>query len=114
MSISAISSLSSGTALAGLSPSSLSDPRATTSLPPEKQTAQAAKQFEAILIRQLIGDSVNKLMSGGPGGGGDQMYGYMLTDSLATSIANGGGLGVGKILQQQLTPKGASNPEAKK
>jgi Rod binding domain-containing protein len=36
------------------------------------------------------------------------IYGYMLTDTLAQSMAAGGGLGMAKIIEQQLTPPGQS------
>ena len=42
------------------------------------------------------------LLQGGPSG---QVYGYMLTDGLATEIADGGGLGLAHVLQAQLSQK---------
>jgi Rod binding domain-containing protein len=36
------------------------------------------------------------------------MYGYMLTDTLATNLAQGGGLGLARMLEKQLTPKSAA------
>ena len=50
------------------------------------------------------------LMSGGLGGGesgGGGVYGYMATDVMANSLSQGGGLGLSKILEKQLTPKGS-------
>ena len=42
------------------------------------------------------------------------MYGYMLTDALADKVVQGGGLGLARMLEKQLTPKGvAAAPEAK-
>lgn len=78
----------------------------------KKEVAQAAKQFEAIILRQLISPAIEPLMSNGVGGkgkggsGGGGVYGYMLTDVMADSLSKGGGLGLSKILEQQLTPKG--------
>ena len=40
---------------------------------------------------------------------GIRRYGYLLTDTLATKLAEGGGLGLAKILQKQLTPHGAAS-----
>lgn len=77
-------------------------------LPKAQQAHAAATQFEAIMVRQLLSQSVGKLMSGGSEGshtGGD-IYGYMLTDSIADKIAQGGGLGLARMLEKQLTPKG--------
>ena len=52
---------------------------------------------------------------GGMGGGGQSsgggVYGYMLTDVLANSLAQGGGLGWAKMLEKQLTPAHAG-PES--
>lgn len=72
------------------------------------QVAAAAGQFEAILLRQFLQDSVGKIMGGhdsGPQGG---VYGYLLTDVLASKLAEGGGLGLSRVLQQQLSPQGVS------
>jgi flagellar protein FlgJ len=81
-------------------------PAALRGLPQSEQVKAAAGQFEAIILRELLQDSVGKLTGGDKNGGG--MYGFMLTDVLANQLTAGGGLGLGKILQQQLTPKGAT------
>jgi Rod binding domain-containing protein len=65
----------------------------------------AAQQFEAILVRQLLGDSLKPMMGAtqeGGGSGGD-VYQYMITDIVAQSVAQGGGLGIAKMLIPQLT-----------
>ncbi len=105
--------------LSGLSPRA---PR-TTALEPAPRPAEqarggakadeikrAAGQFEAIILRQLLAPTIEPLMSGGlseGGGSGGGVYGYMLTDVLATSLGAAGGLGLSKMLTQQLTPRGA-------
>jgi peptidoglycan hydrolase FlgJ len=66
---------------------------------PEK-TAEVSRQFEAILLRQFLGESMKPLLEDGPSG---QVYGYLLTDSLANTITKAGGLGIANILQAQLT-----------
>jgi flagellar protein FlgJ len=72
---------------------------------------KAASQFEAIILRQLLAPSMESMMSGGLGGskesGGGGMYGYMLTDTLANSLSQGGGLGLARMLEKQLTPHNA-------
>jgi hypothetical protein len=75
---------------------------------------KAASQFEAIIIRQLLEPSITPIMSGGLGGAegsGGGVYGYMLTDVLSNSFAQGGGLGWAKLLEKQLSshPAGADN-----
>jgi Rod binding domain-containing protein len=62
--------------------------------------AKASQQFEGILLRQILGESLKPMMEHGPG---SQVYSYFLTDSLANSIGNAGGLGLGHVLQTQLT-----------
>ena len=77
--------------------------------------SRAAGQFEAIILRQLLTPTIEPLMSGGLGGAGGSgggVYGYMLTDVLATSLGAAGGLGLSKMLTQQLTPSGAPSDEA--
>lgn len=62
----------------------------------------ASQQFEAILLRQFLTESMGPMLQGGPSG---QVFGYMVTDSLASSISEGGGLGLAHILQSQLGGK---------
>lgn len=74
---------------------------------------KAAESFEAIILRQLLTPTIEPLMSGGLGGtpgpasGGGSVYGYMLTDTLANSLSKGGGLGLARMIEKQLTPRGA-------
>ena len=87
---------------------------ASTQLSPQ-QIQAAARQFEAIILRQLLTPAIEPLMSHGLGGnsaekstsGGGGVYGYLVTDVLANSLSQGGGLGLARILEKQLTPKGA-------
>jgi peptidoglycan hydrolase FlgJ len=63
------------------------------------ELADASKQFESILLRQFLGESMKGLLDGGESG---QVYGYLMTDSLANSLSAGGGLGLSSVLQAQL------------
>ncbi len=71
---------------------------------------KVAEQFEAIIVRQLLKPAIDPIMSGGGGqggaigGGGGGVYGYLLTDVLAGSLAEGGQLGFAHLIEQQLTP----------
>jgi peptidoglycan hydrolase FlgJ len=72
---------------------------------------KAASQFEAIILRQLLSPSMESMMSSGLGGSKDSgggMYGYMLTDTLATSLSQGGGLGLARMLEKQFTSRSAA------
>lgn len=83
-----------------LSPTGL-DKVDTTGNPkdPEK-IAKVSKQFESILLRQFLGESMKPLLQDGPSG---QVYGYFLTDALANEISEGGGIGLAHIIQTQLS-----------
>jgi flagellar protein FlgJ len=74
---------------------------ALKNLPQADQVKAAAGQFEAIILRQLLEDSVGKLTGGEKSG----MYGYMMTDVLANKLTEGGGLGLAKVFEQQLSPR---------
>ncbi|WP_221030234.1 flagellar biosynthesis protein FlgJ [Actomonas aquatica] len=75
---------------------------------------KVAAQFEAIIVRQLLKPAIDPIMGGGGGmgggqggavgGGGGGVYGYLLTDVLAGSLAQGGKLGFASLVEQQLTP----------
>ena len=60
---------------------------------------KVSRDFESILLRQFLSESMKPLLDGGEAG---QVYGYLLTDSLAGSISQAGGLGLCSILQAQL------------
>ena len=89
-------------------------------LDPAEQRAAVAGQFEAILLRQFLQESVGSMMGGeskGGGGGGGSVYGFMLTDTLADKLSQGRGMGIAPMIAKQLTPRGsidgAANQEAK-
>lgn len=103
MALASVSSLA--TRAASLVPGS--DPRAIARLPENEQVKAAAGQFEAILVRQFLEKSVGNLLGGGSDGPGANVYGYLLTDTLATQLTAGGGLGLSQILERQLSPRGA-------
>ena len=60
-------------------------------LPQSEQIKAAAGQFEAIILRQLLQDSMSKLAGDEKSGGG--MYSYMMTDVFANKLTEGGGMG---------------------
>ncbi len=84
-----------------LSPSPQSAPAAPDAAQHSKDAdlTKASQQFESILLRQFLSESMKSLLSGGEAG---QVYGYMLTDSLANSLSEGGGMGLSSVLQAQL------------
>jgi Rod binding domain-containing protein len=70
------------------------------------QSAEVASQFEAILVRQLLAPTMTSIL--GKEGAASNIYGDMLTDTLAQQLTRGGGLGLGQLLQHQLTPRASS------
>lgn len=86
-------------------------------LSPDEQRTAVSGQFEAILMRQFLQDSIGSMMGGGGSGGGGGVYSYMLTDTLADKLTQGRGMGIAPMIAKQLTPRGAvvspANQEAK-
>lgn len=62
-------------------------------------------QFEAVLVRQLLGKSVGAMLGGSDNVAGT-VYGDMMTDALAEKLTAGTGLGLGRFIEKQLTPRG--------
>jgi Rod binding domain-containing protein len=74
---------------------------------PAQQVKAVAGQFEAILLGQMLNKSLGSLMGGSDTPSGS-IYGYMLTDVFSQKLAQEGGLGLGKLLEQQLAPRGGA------
>lgn len=71
---------------------------------PAAQRAAVATQFEAILVRQLLGPVLTKLLNQGEGPAAG-VYGDLLTDALANQLTAGPGLGLGRVIERQLEPR---------
>lgn len=71
-----------------------------------EQGAAVAAQFEAILVRQLLGKTMNSMLGGAQSGVAGSIYGDMLADTISQQLTAGHGLGLGRFLEQQFTPKG--------
>lgn len=72
---------------------------------PAEQRKAVAGQFEAIMLRQMLTQSVGSMMGGDDSPSGS-VYGYLLTDTFAQKLAAAGGMGLSKVIEQQLTPAG--------
>src|SRR5687768_187836 len=86
-------------------------------VPQEQKIAEVSRQFEAVLLRQILTQAQkpmfkNTLMPGG--GATSAIYQDMFTEQLADRISQGGTFGFAKVLQQQLTvesgPKNSDRP----
>ncbi len=101
MNVSAVSPRQSAAQVASM----MANPGKMQDLPQSEQVKAVAGQFEAILLRQFLQESVGSIMGGKEGGPGGSVYGYLLTDVLSNQLSSAGGLGLGNILQHQLTPR---------
>ena len=68
-----------------------------------QQRVEVAAQFEAILMRQLLGPTMTSMV-GSSGDASSSVYGDLLTDTFSQQLTRAGGLGLGRVLQQQLAP----------
>jgi flagellar protein FlgJ len=98
-----VASISSHNAAAAANLAASGKAAGLKNLPQADQIKAAAGQFEAIILRQLLQDSMSKLAGGEQSGGG--MYSYMMTDVMANKLTEGGGLGLAKVFEQQLAPR---------
>jgi peptidoglycan hydrolase FlgJ len=73
---------------------------------PTEQRAAVAAQFEAILVRQLLGKTMTSMLGGADSGAAGSIYGDMLADTMSQQLTTGSGLGFGRFLEKQLTPRG--------
>lgn len=85
-------------------PGVLGQPSSAARTPAEQRKAVSG-QFEAIMLRQMLSDSVGKMLGGEDSPSGS-IYGYLLTDVFSQQLARAGGLGLGKVIEKQLTPAG--------
>lgn len=73
---------------------------------PAAQRTAVAQQFEAILVRQLLSKTMSSMLGSEKSGPAANIYGDMLTDTFAQQLTSGPGLGLGRMLEKQLTPRG--------
>ena len=110
MDVSSLTSVSAGSAasqladLATVRSNRVLTPSQLRTAAPEVQRKQVAQQFEAILVRQLLGKTLTSMV-GQSNDASTSVYGDMLTDSFAQQLTRGGGLGLASLLEKQLTPR---------
>jgi flagellar protein FlgJ len=75
-------------------------------LTPAQKIAEASRQFEAVLLRQILGDAqktvIPSALSDNSTAAG--IYQDLITNTLADNISKSGALGLAKVFEQQLTP----------
>ena len=79
---------------------------ALRSATPVAQRGAVAAQFEAVLVRQLLGPTLTSMLGGTEGGVAGSVYGDLLADTLSPQLSAGRGLGLGRFIEQQLAPRG--------
>jgi Rod binding domain-containing protein len=60
---------------------------------------EVARQFEAVLVRQMMQETMKPLLENGHSG---QVYGYFIADALSESFTKAGGFGLQSVLEAQL------------
>lgn len=70
---------------------------------PAEQRAAVSAQFEAVLVRQLLGKTVTSML--GSGNAASSIYGDLLTDTFAQKLTSGSGMGLARVIEKQLTPR---------
>lgn len=65
----------------------------------DAKLAEASRQFEGVLVRQILSESMKSMLQDGASG---QVYGYYLNDTISDSITKGGGLGLASVFQAQI------------
>jgi Rod binding domain-containing protein len=77
---------------------------------PDPRQAQAARDFEAVFLRQMLApmEKAGKVDKEGAGSG---MYGQMIVGALADAMAASGGIGLAKELCRAIVPTGGAAME---
>ncbi|MBC2595035.1 hypothetical protein H5P28_12275 [Ruficoccus amylovorans] len=80
--------------------------------PPVTNLAEASQQFEAVFLRQFLGDALKPLLSATPEGegGNAHVYQYMVTQVLSDSLAEREVFGLATLLQHQLSGFAEQDP----
>jgi peptidoglycan hydrolase FlgJ len=73
-------------------------------VPERQKIAETCRQFEAVLLRQILGDARKSAISDGEehDPAVDGIYNDMITNQLADSISRSGAFGLAKSLESQL------------
>ena len=74
------------------------------SVPQADRLAAASREFEAVLLRQYLGEALKPMTeSGSLFGNSNPMYGYLINDALAGGLSSAGVFGFSNVLQAQLS-----------
>ena len=95
----------SATTAGSAAPVNRADVGAPAASSARKSTAQAAQQFEAVFLAQMIQMASEGLESEGPfsGGHGEDMFRSILAENLGREMARTGGVGLSAAVSRTLT-----------
>ncbi len=79
--------------------------------PASPEMRQAAQQFEAIFLRQLLGQLGKGLSAGKSSGVAGSVYGSMVVDAVAGAASEGGGIGLSEIILRSMLAGQPSDPK---
>lgn len=103
--------------VAAWTPTQTVDP--TGKSPDAAELKDASRKFEALLLKQFLGQALKPLLhdSLGSNAPGAHIYQHMLTDTIATQLSSEETFGMSTLLQMQLMGKvgsDAADPESSK
>jgi flagellar protein FlgJ len=104
--------LPAGVAPAPISSSAPVAPAHASPAGAKPEVARAAREFEAIFLRQILASLEKSGHMGGTASTGSDVYGSMMVGALADAVANAGGVGLAKYVTTSLahTPAAAAAP----
>jgi flagellar protein FlgJ len=72
----------------------------------DQKIGEASRQFEAVLLRQFLSESQKPVITSEFTDNSNTagIYQDMITNQLADSLSRGGGIGLAKTFERQLTP----------
>lgn len=78
-----------------------------SALTQDQKIAEASRQFEAVLLRQFLSESQKPVITSEftDDSSTAGIYRDMVTNQLADSLSRGGGIGLAKLFEQQLSPQ---------
>jgi len=82
-------------------------------VPEEAKIAEVSRQFEAVLLRQILSQAQKPMFKNSlfpSGGATNAIYQDMVTQQLADRISQGGTFGFARVLEQQLTVESKAKP----
>ena len=70
---------------------------------------EAASEFEALLIRKVVSSMRKMVPEGGLGMSGKQMHDYLVEESLTQALKDGGGMGMKRLFENNVSPQAPKN-----